>query len=107
MISKTDDLVEISLAERRPPTTLAALCERDFKASSFQHLHGGDADVRFVITDEGVVPQNHATAKSVLRTGVARKPFVKSLLRVMRQGPSRRDAHESRRDKTRERRIQK
>ena len=36
--------------------------QRHFKAECFQHFHRGDADVRFVITHESVIPQNDATA---------------------------------------------
>ena len=58
MASQGSRQIEISLAERRPATALAFGRERDFKAERFQDLDRSDPNVRFVITDKGIVPKN-------------------------------------------------
>ena len=55
--SETRGGLEIALAEGRPAAATPTLDECNFKAGGFQHGHGGLADVRLVVADEGVVPK--------------------------------------------------
>src|ERR1044071_7807191 len=51
-------VIEIALAEGRPATTLAPFRKQHLETERFQHCHGGDANLRFVITDKGIVPED-------------------------------------------------
>lgn len=53
---------EIALAEGGAAAAFAAFDERDVEAKGFEDFDGGDADVRFVVTDEGVVPEDDLAA---------------------------------------------
>ena len=54
--------IEISLAEGRASAAAPVFYERNFESERFENFHRSDADVRFVITHEGVVPENDAAA---------------------------------------------
>ena len=93
--------VEISLAESGTATAFAVLHERDVERKRFEDFDGGDADVRLMVTDEGVVPENDVAAFPVAavhdrrirfsavidRRYMMMKPCIEALLRVMRQRP--------------------
>src|SRR3977135_1028902 len=53
---------EIALTESRTAAAFPAFDERDFVTKSFEDFDRGDADVRFVVTDEGVVPKDDLAA---------------------------------------------
>src|SRR5205807_4673994 len=90
--------VEISLAKRRPPTTPSPPRKRNFQAECFQHLHRRLPDMRFVVANEGIVPENDLAA--VVAVVVDRgagvnysmflKPTIETFLGVFRQCASRR-----------------
>src|SRR5438552_5251743 len=84
--------IEISLAKRRPPTTLSSPCERNFQAECFQHLYRCLPDMRFVVANEGVVPQNDFAAFFVAGVSdpgysilLLRKPTIKALRGIAQQ----------------------
>ncbi len=54
--------IEISLAERWPAAALPIFYKRNVKAERLQYFHRSDADVRFVITHKGVVPEDDLAA---------------------------------------------
>src|SRR6266404_3812725 len=91
---------EIALAEGRTPAAFAAVDERDLEPKSFQNFDRRDPDMRLVITNEGVVPENDLAAaiavasvcdRRIISAALAErrymlaKPPIEALLRVMRQ----------------------
>src|SRR5438270_12332644 len=54
--------IEISLAKCRPPTTASPAHERNLQAERFQDLHRCLPNMRFVVANECVVPQEDAAA---------------------------------------------
>jgi hypothetical protein len=54
--------IEVSLAECRATAAAAVFYERNFESERFEYFHGSHADVRFVITHEGVVPKDDLAA---------------------------------------------
>ena len=55
--------IEVSLAECGATAAATVFYERNFESERFEHFHGSDADVRFVIAHKRVVPKDHgATA---------------------------------------------
>ena len=90
---------EIALAEGGTAATFAAFDERDVEAKSFENFDRGDADVRFVVADKGIVPKNDFAARPgaavcdrrIISAALAErrymfvKPAIETLLRVMRQ----------------------
>ena len=57
MLAEFRGVIEISLAERRTAAAFAVCHQFDFKAQRFEDFDRGDADVRLVITNKCVVPQ--------------------------------------------------
>jgi hypothetical protein len=53
---------EVALAEGGAAAAFAAFDERHVVTKSFKDFDGGDADVRFVVTDKGVVPKDDFAA---------------------------------------------
>jgi hypothetical protein len=51
--------IKISLTERWSSAATPIFCERHLKTERFQHFHGSDSNMWFVIAHERVVPQNH------------------------------------------------
>jgi hypothetical protein len=81
------DGVEMSLAEGGPAATLASGGQRDLIAGGFQDGHGGDADVRFMIANEGVVPEEDATAVAGGAGRPTGEPAVEPVAGEARQRP--------------------
>src|ERR1019366_2721023 len=73
-------------AERGASAAFPLRGQRDRETGGFQHGHGGDADVRFVITDKRVVPKNHAAALRMAQALVPREPVVETFAREFGQG---------------------
>ena len=55
-------VVEISLTECRPAAAPPSRGEHDFEAKCLQNFHRRDADMRLVISNKSVVPENDAAA---------------------------------------------
>src|SRR5207244_2921323 len=87
-----------SLTERRTAAAFPVLQQLNVESERVQHLDRRNSNVRFVITHERVVPQNHLAAVILptLRERRYRRmscePFVEPLPRVMRQRSFRRNA---------------
>src|SRR5437899_81372 len=92
--------IEVSLTERRTAAAFPVLQQLNFESERVQYLDRRNSNVRFVITYERVVPQNHFAAvvaavsdrRIILPTLRERRyrrmfcePFVEPLPRVMRQ----------------------
>src|SRR4051812_49433765 len=91
--------IEISLAKGRTTAAFAPVRQRDVEAERFEHFDRCNPDVRLVIADERVVPQNDVAALPVAavydrrlavsavidRRYMFLKPTVETLFRVMRQ----------------------
>src|SRR5438552_7040758 len=82
--------VEISLAKRRPPTTPSPPRKRNFQAECFQHLYRRLPDMRFVVANECIVPENDlaAVVAVVVDRGaysIFLKPAIETFLGVFRQ----------------------
>ena len=54
--------IEVSLAKCRATAAAAVFYERNFESECFEHFHCCNADVRFVIPHECVVPENDGAA---------------------------------------------
>jgi len=50
--------IEVPLAEGRTSTAFSAIHQHDVEAERFEHFYRCDADMRLVIADEGIVPQD-------------------------------------------------
>ena len=73
--------IEVSMAERRATAAAAVFYERNFESKRFEHFHGSNADVRFVITHKGVVPKDNFAAfpkerRCVTAGAIWRSPFL-------------------------------
>src|SRR5437899_7301010 len=85
--------VEISLAKRRPPATVSPAHQRNLQAERFQHFYRGLADMRFVVANERIVPENDlaAVVAAVVDRGAGvnysmfLKPVIETFLGVFRQ----------------------
>src|SRR5438270_5803464 len=106
MRAKFRGSVEISLAECRAPTTPSLAYEGDLQSKRFQHLYRCLPDMRFVVANECVVPQNDAAAvvavvvdrgARVTAPGYSMflKPAIETFVRVFWQRPFRRKANGS------------
>ena len=77
MPPKLRRLVQHPLAERRTSAAFTTGREHDFKPRRLQHRHRRLANMRLVVTDEGIVPQNNApplrSADVLVRSNVIRK----------------------------------
>ncbi len=56
-------LVEVALAEGRPPATLPANGQGHLEPGGFEDLHRRDADMRLVVAHKGVVPEHDPAAR--------------------------------------------
>ena len=86
--------IEVSLTERRAAAAFPVLQQLHFESERVQHLDRRNSNVRFVITHERVVPQNHFASGrdaaprrpvGAVRRPYLCKPFIEPLSRVMRQ----------------------
>ena len=66
-------------------------------AKRLQHFHGRNSNVRLVIADKGVVPENDIAVAAVVGRGARisgpgyrsfREPLIKSFVRIFRQRSS-------------------
>ena len=62
MLSEFCGGIEVSHAECRPSATAAIFYKHNFESERFEHFHGGNADVRFVIAHKCVVPKDDVAA---------------------------------------------
>jgi hypothetical protein len=69
---------KVSLAKGRSAAALPAADNSDLKPSRFQQQNGRLANVRFVVTDEGIIPEQDLAAAAALRSA-ASKPSVETL----------------------------
>ena len=86
VLPEAERLIEVPLTERRAATTFPVPDDFDLEASGLKNFDGSEANVRFVVTDEGVIPKNHTTPGRNMIRGALPKPFIESAPRVMRQG---------------------
>src|SRR3954468_4221848 len=49
-------IIQISLTERGSSTAFSVLHQLDFKSERFEHSDGRDSNVRFVVTNERIIP---------------------------------------------------
>ena len=73
--------IEVSLAECGATAAAAVFYERDFESKRFEYFHRSNADVRLVITHEGVVPKDDLAAlpkerRFVTAGAIWRSPFL-------------------------------
>src|SRR5262249_49581692 len=86
--SQLCSFLEMPLAEGGAATAFAAGGQGDVVTGGLKDFHGGDANVRVVIADEGVVPENDsaAGATSIHRSLVPVEPRIETLPGIVRQG---------------------
>src|ERR1051326_877548 len=65
VLAEICSFVEIALAEGGTAAAFASNRQRDFKARSFKDFHRRDADMWFMVADEGIIPQNDASARGL------------------------------------------
>ena len=85
MAAQSRGFVEVALAEGGASAAFAQFRQHDFKAGGFEHLDGGLADLRLVITHERVVPKYDLATEPAGAGFAFGKPFVKPLEREWRQ----------------------
>ena len=79
-------VVQISLAESRASAAFALRRKLDLEAERFEHGHGRNADMWFVIADKRVIPKDDlAATAAVAAVALPNEPVIEPLPRVMRQ----------------------
>src|SRR6516165_12006418 len=86
--------VEISLTESRSAATFPIYQEFNFEPERCEHLHRGNPDVRFVISNKRVIPEDHFAARRTRAVSfrISREPTIEPFARVMREGTLRGNA---------------
>src|SRR5580765_4805372 len=79
VLTQLDGLIEISLAECGSTATLASGGQSDFESCGFENFYSGDADMRFMVADKGVVPENDSAARQFMSRSMTPEPFVKAV----------------------------
>src|SRR5271165_96057 len=71
-------LAQVALAERRPAAAFASGGQADLKSGGFQHLDRRNPDVRFVVANEGVVPEYDPAPSGGTFRPMSGKPLVEA-----------------------------
>src|ERR1041385_2531051 len=71
--------IEISLTESRASAAFAAGRQIHLKPGGLENFHGGDTDLRIMITHKRIVPENDPAARRLLRARMTPEPFVETL----------------------------
>src|SRR4051794_33240273 len=92
MSSEFGCFIQVSLTECRPSTATTIAEQGHLKTRCFKNCDGRLANVRFMIPDKCIVPQNNFPARRSACVSMLREPMVKPLFCVRRQRTLRGDA---------------
>src|SRR5205823_5948663 len=93
-------------AEGGPSATFAFVYQLDPKAGGLKDTDGSRADVRFVVTHKGVIPEKDPATRRILQVRSAGEPAIEALAGIMRQRTLPGDPEQFRQDAADDQRIQ-
>src|ERR1044071_7360290 len=105
MLSQPGGFLNVSLAESRASAAFPSASKGHFITGRFEDLDCGNSDVRFMVTNERVVPK-YDPASITPFSGAMSEPMIESLPRVVRQRALPGDAKSFRQGATNEQRIE-